>query len=103
VETIASNRAATEDPVRVFADLVVFLGDTAAEARARRARLDDRLGREYRSDARVFVGTPAELADLLTGWGAAGLAGFRLRPAVIPHDLVQITTGLVPELRRRGL
>ena len=29
--------------------------------------------------------------------------GLRLRPATLPHDLVQITEGLVPELRRRGL
>ena len=32
-----------------------------------------------------------------------GCPGFRLRPAALPHDLVQITENLVPELRRRGL
>ena len=51
----------------------------------------------------IFVGTPAELADVLQEWHAAGLSGFRLRPATLPHDLIQITEGLVPELRRRGL
>ncbi|HEY0226037.1 MAG TPA: FMNH2-dependent monooxygenase, partial [Mycobacterium sp.] len=54
------------------------------------------------SDAQVFVGTPAQLADLLQEWHAAGLSGFRLRPAALRHDLVQITEGLVPELRRRN-
>jgi len=87
----------------VFADLAVFLGDSDASAPARKSRLDDRLGREFQSDAKVFTGTPAGLADLLAEWQAAGLTGFRLRPATLPYDLVQITDGLVPELRRRGL
>ncbi|MGA5273614.1 NtaA/DmoA family FMN-dependent monooxygenase [Streptomyces cellulosae] len=47
--------------------------------------------------------TPAELADLLLDWRAAGLDGFRLRPAALPHDLTAITRGLVPELQRRGV
>jgi alkanesulfonate monooxygenase SsuD/methylene tetrahydromethanopterin reductase-like flavin-dependent oxidoreductase (luciferase family) len=69
----------------------------------RARRLDDAAGAEYTSDATVFTGTAAELADLLAEWQQAGLAGFRLRPAVLPHDLRQVTTGLVPELQRRGL
>lgn len=103
VGTIAAQRPAGLAPVRVFADLVVFLADTADAAGARKARLDERLGAEYRSDAEIFVGTAAELADLLQQWHAAGAAGFRLRPATLPHDLEQITDALVPELRRRGV
>lgn len=91
------------DRVHVFADLVVFADHSAEAARARRHRLDEVAGAEYRSDAKVFAGTPRELADLLEEWHSAGLSGFRLRPAALPHDLVQITDGLVPELRRRGL
>ena len=86
----------------MFGDLVVFLDDSADAARARRQRLDERAGAEYASDARIFAGTPAELADLLLDWREAGLTGFRLRPAALPHDLAQITGGLVPELQRRG-
>jgi alkanesulfonate monooxygenase SsuD/methylene tetrahydromethanopterin reductase-like flavin-dependent oxidoreductase (luciferase family) len=89
--------------VHVLGDLVVFLDGDAATARARRDRLDERAGAEYTSDAAVFVGTPSGLADQLTDWAQAGLTGFRLRPAALPHDLRQITTGLVPELQRRGL
>jgi alkanesulfonate monooxygenase SsuD/methylene tetrahydromethanopterin reductase-like flavin-dependent oxidoreductase (luciferase family) len=102
---IASEQQAFSRPdnVRVFADLVVFLDDTEAAANARRDRLDERAGVEYSSDAKIFVGTPAQLADLLQDWHTAGLAGFRLRPAAAPHDLTQITDGLVPELQRRGL
>ena len=50
----------------------------------------------------MFVGTPAELADLALEWRAAGLTGCGCVPAALPHDLEQITRGLVPELQRRG-
>lgn len=103
VETIAAFRPVQAPPVRVFADLVVFLADTADQAQARRARLDELAGTDFRTDAEVFVGTPAQLADLLQTWHAAGAAGFRLRPASLPHDLQQITDALVPDLQRRGL
>jgi alkanesulfonate monooxygenase SsuD/methylene tetrahydromethanopterin reductase-like flavin-dependent oxidoreductase (luciferase family) len=93
--------------VLLFGDVVVFLDDSAAAARARRERLDERAGTGYSStgyssDAHIFAGTPAELADLLLDWREAGLTGFRLRPAALPHDLAQVTGALVPELQRRG-
>jgi alkanesulfonate monooxygenase SsuD/methylene tetrahydromethanopterin reductase-like flavin-dependent oxidoreductase (luciferase family) len=105
VEIGALQRAVgrSEDSVHIFGDLVVFLDGEPKAAHARRRRLDDLAGTEYRSDAEIFVGTPAELADVLQEWHAAGLSGFRLRPATLPHDLIQITEGLVPELRRRRL
>ncbi|OBA58374.1 FMNH2-dependent monooxygenase [Mycobacterium sp. 1100029.7] len=90
-------------PLHLFGDLVVYLDGTVSEAQSRRRRLDDVLGREFLSDAAVFAGTPTGLADLLQEWHAGGLSGFRLRPATLPHDLTQITQGLVPELRRRGV
>ena len=92
-----------EQTVHVFGDLVVFLDETKAVAVARRQRLDERAGTEYHSDAHIFTGTAIGLADLLQDWQAAGLTGFRLRPAALPHDLTQITGRLVPELRRRCL
>jgi alkanesulfonate monooxygenase SsuD/methylene tetrahydromethanopterin reductase-like flavin-dependent oxidoreductase (luciferase family) len=91
------------DTVLIFADLLVFLDETEQAAQTRQRRLDDLAGVQYRNDAATFVGTPAQLADLLQEWHATGLAGFRLRLAALPHDLVQITEGLVPELRRRKL
>ena len=90
----------TDRDVHVFGDLVVFLDDTAAAAQRRRERLD--AVAPLVSDAEVFAGTPAELAGLLLDRQRAGLTGFRLRPAVIPHDLTAITRGLVPELQRRA-
>jgi alkanesulfonate monooxygenase SsuD/methylene tetrahydromethanopterin reductase-like flavin-dependent oxidoreductase (luciferase family) len=90
------------ETVHVFGDLVVFLDQDPAAARGRRDRLDELAGSPYSSDARVFAGSAAELADLLLDWREGGLAGFRLRPGALPHDLNQITGALVPELQRRG-
>jgi alkanesulfonate monooxygenase SsuD/methylene tetrahydromethanopterin reductase-like flavin-dependent oxidoreductase (luciferase family) len=89
--------------VRVLADVVVFLGASTAEAEDRKGSLDEQFGHRYRSDALVFVGTPAELADVVEEWSGAGIDGFRLRPGGIPADTDRIGAGLVPELRRRSL
>lgn len=102
IEAISSHRPGGLAPVRVFADLVVFLDDNPNAARARRDRLDEVAGAEFASDADIFAGTPEQLADLLQEWHAAGAVGFRPRPATLPHDLRQITGGLVPVLQRRG-
>jgi alkanesulfonate monooxygenase SsuD/methylene tetrahydromethanopterin reductase-like flavin-dependent oxidoreductase (luciferase family) len=89
-------------PLRTWADLVVFLDDDASTARDRGARLDDLDGAAYASDAEIFTGTPDQLADLLLAWQDAGVEGYRLRPAALPHDLHGVTRGLVPALRARG-
>ncbi|MFF3417439.1 LLM class flavin-dependent oxidoreductase [Streptomyces sp. NPDC002698] len=105
VEEIRAEQTAAgrgDETVHVFGDLVVFLDDDPGAAQARRERLDALAGHPYTSDARIFTGTPAELADLLQELSEAGLSGFRLRPAVVGHDLPAITRGLVPELQRRG-
>ncbi|MFD8212401.1 LLM class flavin-dependent oxidoreductase [Streptomyces sp. NPDC059697] len=100
-EQTAAGRA--DEPLHLFGDLVVFLDDDPAEAAARRERLDTLAGYPYTSDARIFTGSPAQLADLLQELAEAGLSGFRLRPAVLGHDLPAVTRGLVPELQRRGV
>jgi alkanesulfonate monooxygenase SsuD/methylene tetrahydromethanopterin reductase-like flavin-dependent oxidoreductase (luciferase family) len=102
IRTAQADAGRADETVHVFGDLVVFLDDTAAEAHARKERLDATAGAPLTSDAEIFIGTPAGLADLLQEWQAAGLTGYRLRPAVLPHDLTRITDGLVPELQRRG-
>ena len=85
------------EPLRVFADLVVFLD--ATDATGRLARLNELAGAEFTSDAAVFAGTAAELADLVRNWHAAGVSGVRLRPGTLPHDLLAITRELAPRLR----
>ncbi|MFB6849829.1 LLM class flavin-dependent oxidoreductase [Streptomyces sp. NPDC056373] len=99
-EQDAAGRAS--ETLHVFGDLVVFLDDDPAAARARRERLDALAGQPYTSDAPVFTGTPSQLAEKLLELREAGLSGFRLRPAVAGHDLAAVTRGLVPELQRRG-
>ncbi|MEV4945602.1 LLM class flavin-dependent oxidoreductase [Streptomyces sp. NPDC053755] len=97
-----TGRDVEDRPLRVFADLVVLLDGEPGAAARRTSRLDAAAGGRLASDARIFAGTPAELADLLLDWRSTGLDGFRLRPAALPHDLEAITRGLVPELQRRG-
>ncbi|MET9853016.1 LLM class flavin-dependent oxidoreductase [Streptomyces sp. NPDC006450] len=94
--------AALPAAAHVFGELAVFLDEQPATAERRLQRLDAAHGVAYTSDAPVFAGTPADLADLLLEWREAGLTGFRLRPGVLAHDLPAITRGLVPELQRRG-
>jgi len=106
VAQIRAEQATTgraEQTLHVFGDLVIYLDESESAAVARRQRLDERAGTEYHSDARSFAGTAAGLADLLQEWQTAGLTGFRLRPAALPHDLTYLTEKLVPELQRRGL
>jgi alkanesulfonate monooxygenase SsuD/methylene tetrahydromethanopterin reductase-like flavin-dependent oxidoreductase (luciferase family) len=103
IATEASGWGRPAESLRILADLVVFVDRSQAEAAARKDRLDERDGRELRSDAAVFLGSAAELAELMSDWSASGLSGFRLRPGAIPHDLDAITEHGVPELRRRGL
>ncbi|MEV0379434.1 LLM class flavin-dependent oxidoreductase [Nonomuraea sp. NPDC050643] len=85
--------------IKIFADLLVFLGEDAAR---RRARLDELDGAELVSDAAIFTGTPGELADVLLEWRRAGIQGFRLRPGTLPYDLTRITRELTAELRSRA-
>ncbi|MFI7008239.1 LLM class flavin-dependent oxidoreductase [Streptomyces sp. NPDC050145] len=100
-EQEAAGRAG--EPLHVFGDIVVLLDETERAARDRLARLDAAAGAPYTSDAPVFTGTPAQLADRLEELRVAGLSGFRLRPAVLGHDLPAISRGLVPELQHRGV
>ncbi|MCE7002461.1 LLM class flavin-dependent oxidoreductase [Kibdelosporangium philippinense] len=90
------------ETLRVFGDLVVFLDETTAKAADRVKRLNERDGGEFTSDAAVFAGTTEDLADLVLELHSAGLNGVRLRPGALPHDLVAITRGLVPQLQARG-
>ncbi|WP_106849998.1 LLM class flavin-dependent oxidoreductase [Blastococcus sp. Marseille-P5729] len=92
----------TSTPLLINADLLVVLGDTEKDARDRLRRLDDTAGEKLRSDAAILATTPDQLATLLVDWADAGLDGFRLRPAVLPDDLVAITRGVVPALQSAG-
>jgi alkanesulfonate monooxygenase SsuD/methylene tetrahydromethanopterin reductase-like flavin-dependent oxidoreductase (luciferase family) len=109
VEAWVGNLRAAEErvgrgdpPLQLLADLVVFLAPTSTAAGDRKAVLDELAGRQLRSDAAIFTGTPEELAAELLAWRAHGLDGFRLRPGVTTLDLPAIVDGLVPALQQRG-
>ncbi len=52
----------------------------------------------------VFVGTPAEAADVMQDWfETRGCDGWNLIPAYVPGPAMQCLEWLVPELQRRGL
>jgi alkanesulfonate monooxygenase SsuD/methylene tetrahydromethanopterin reductase-like flavin-dependent oxidoreductase (luciferase family) len=93
----------TEPPLRVVADLVVFLDEDSGRALDRKNRLDHLDGTPLRSDALIFAGTPAELVDLLEDWYSVGIEGFRLRPGTIPGDFDAITHAVVAEMADRSL
>jgi alkanesulfonate monooxygenase SsuD/methylene tetrahydromethanopterin reductase-like flavin-dependent oxidoreductase (luciferase family) len=76
---------------RVYADLVVSLvADSLTPAM------------NISSDAHVFAGSPAELAEIVLAWHDLGVDGVRLRPAVNAIDLPAIVDVLVPMLQRAG-
>jgi alkanesulfonate monooxygenase SsuD/methylene tetrahydromethanopterin reductase-like flavin-dependent oxidoreductase (luciferase family) len=90
------------EPLRVVADLVVFLDGYARGAAARRDRLDERLGRDWQTDAAVFAGSYTELAELMLAGRDEGLDGWRLRPGEMAPDLVGIADGVAHALHAAG-
>jgi alkanesulfonate monooxygenase SsuD/methylene tetrahydromethanopterin reductase-like flavin-dependent oxidoreductase (luciferase family) len=51
-----------------------------------------------------MAGTPAQIADEMEAWFAAGAAdGFNLMFPLLPEDWINFTQQVVPELQRRGL
>ncbi|WP_216893736.1 LLM class flavin-dependent oxidoreductase [Nocardia alni] len=101
-QVVAAQAYRAGEPLRVYADLVVFLDTETASGAARLARLNEVAGVEFISDAAIFAGSADELADLLLTWRELGVDGFRLRPGVAVDDLTAITDRLVPILQRRN-
>ncbi|MGW4720235.1 LLM class flavin-dependent oxidoreductase [Nocardia sp. NPDC004260] len=103
VASAAARVGRAGEPLRVYADITVFL-DTDEEPGPRRlSRLSELARAEFDSDAAVFAGSADELADLLTDWSERGIDGFRLRPGVAIDDLAAVADRLVPALQRRGV
>lgn len=106
VRTAERTVGRTAEPLRVYADIVVLLDASAhdgGETGADRLRRLDGLGRPLVSDARVFTGSAAELADLIVELDTLDYDGVRLRPGVVTDDLPRIADDLVPQLIQRGL
>lgn len=102
LDAAAEDLRTGDEPLRVFADLLVLIEDTETAARAAAARLDEWDGEPLASDARIVVGTPGVIADAVRELAAAGVHGVRLRPARQPADVVAIAEQVVPLLRSTG-
>lgn len=89
-------------PLRILADLVVFLAPTVEQAARRKAALDAADGRPFRCESQVVATSPDELVELLLDWAAQGIEGFRLRPGVSAVDLPAIVEQVVPRLQAAG-
>ena len=91
------------EPLRVWADLVVLIEETADAAQAALAQLDELAGEPFASDALIVADTAEGVAERLLAWHAAGVDGIRLRPARLPLDLERIAQGVVPLLDAAGV
>lgn len=97
-ELIAPER---EEPLRVFADLLVLVEETRAEAEAVWNRLQERA--PLTTDARVVVGTADDVVEEIRALVEAGVDGVRLRPARLPADLDRIARLVVPRAADAGI
>ncbi|KTS14395.1 LLM class flavin-dependent oxidoreductase [Microbacterium testaceum] len=90
-----------DEPLRVFADLLILVEDTRREAEAVWNRLQDRS--PLATDARVVVGTADDVVDEIRALAEAGADGVRLRPARLPADLDAIAERVVPRAAAAGI
>ncbi len=87
---------------KVLATVAITLAESAEAAWDRQRALDAL--NPFEPEGLTFVGTPAQLAAELPKWAAeTGVAGFHVRPAVLPDDLALFAGEVVPALRAAGL
>jgi alkanesulfonate monooxygenase SsuD/methylene tetrahydromethanopterin reductase-like flavin-dependent oxidoreductase (luciferase family) len=92
---------ARDEPLRVFADLLVLVEDTPAAAAAVWNRLQERA--QLTTDARVVVGTADDVVDEIRALADAGVDGVRLRPARLPAALEAIADRVSPRAASAGI
>lgn len=92
---------ALDEPLRVFADLLVLVEETPAAAAAVWNRLQERA--PLTTDARVVVGTADDVVDEIRALADAGVDGVRLRPARLPADLEAIADRVSPRAASAGI
>lgn len=92
--------------VRVMANVVPWIGATAAQAQDAFGQLNARSLPEFaeKPPGCNVIGTAIEIADALQGWFESDeIDGFTILPPVMPDDLDAFIDLVVPELRRRGV
>jgi alkanesulfonate monooxygenase SsuD/methylene tetrahydromethanopterin reductase-like flavin-dependent oxidoreductase (luciferase family) len=98
--TAGNNTTGRNPAPALVAELDVVLDARGQAAGTRLAELDAHAA--WRSPRARFVGSAAELTELLAGLLTVA-AGVRLHPAVLDTDLEELAQLVLPELRRRGL
>ncbi len=102
---LLARAAALGRPAGALRILMEFMPVLAATTHAAARRLEelDALAEPPEDAAPCFLGTPADLAQRMLAWQAAGACdGFNLLPALLPNDLGLICQGVVPALVREG-
>ncbi len=103
IRAAAKDWGRSAEDLRVLVDLHAVLGDDVNAAR-NRAQFIRELDPPHAQGLFSHAGSVATLANVWQNWVRAGAAdGFTLIPGSIPTDVLQIATGLLPELARRGL
>ncbi|WP_271983087.1 LLM class flavin-dependent oxidoreductase [Pseudoclavibacter terrae] len=94
----------TGEPLRIVADLEIFLGDEDGSTEEHFRALDERVRADsgYRSDTRVVVRSNVITAELIAKYADAGLDGVRVRP--LTHgDVAEFVDRVRPMLEARGI
>lgn len=96
----AAGRAA--DSVRLFAEVVPVVAETAVGAKALLADLDARAGKP--AEGYVITGGAKEIADQIEALAeTGGVDGITLRAPLLPTQFDAFAALVVPELKARGL
>lgn len=103
IRTAATDWGRDADDIRVVVDVHAVLADEARDAESRALFIEE-IAPEQSTGLLKHAGTVTTLANVWQNWTRAGAAdGFVIIPGSIPTDILQIATGLLPELHRRGL
>jgi FMN-dependent oxidoreductase (nitrilotriacetate monooxygenase family) len=88
--------------VKIFANVIPYIGATTVEAQNLKARLDALASDDNEPAGLEVIGTPVEIADALQEWSGV-VDGFTILPPVAPEGIDAFTHHVIPELRKRGL
>lgn len=103
IRSAAADWGRDADDITVLVDVHAVLAEETQDALTRAEFISD-LAPERPEGLLQHAGTVNALANVWQNWVRAGAAdGFTVLPGSIPTDVVEVATGLLPELHRRGL
>src|SRR5699024_2254238 len=103
IRAAAADWGRDADDITVLVDVHAVLSSDAHDAATRAEFITDLVPRQPEGVLH-HAGTVSALANVWQNWVRAGAAdGFTILPGSIPTDVIEVATGLLPELHRRGL